>query len=433
MTADDLRDLFAQALLDEPDRIVSADEDIARGRAVRSRRRRTRLAAGVLAVLAAGSLGLVVPDAFDDLREPGVEAAAPRYDQLPPFVPEPGLRFQAQTTADSPADDASREESAALSSAEGTSPAGMLTAVERALPGDVEFADGAAGQFVGRHRVAFSVERDGKPFTLRVWWQTGAWQPWLFRPCTEAVAAFDRTAVWDDCTQVGGPETLQWRVLGSPDPQRRVLAIDDTIAAVTVLWETAEDEPATRPRDVLSDDEADRIAQATWDVAEDSIMRLNGTGVPASAEIWSGFGMGYVDESWANVEAALTRVLGPVSRVRKEGFQPSELNRAADPSQWPQAVTASYRTATGGTVDLAIWDAGAVYGALCTDLLACDVWPGSRDYFRPLLMSPADAMGGTALGDQGQAFLVLDGFDGDAAALHRAAMEAVFSVLPDPS
>ncbi|WP_116951094.1 hypothetical protein [Jiangella endophytica] len=438
MTDDDLKHLFAQAVLDEPDRIVSPDDDIARGRALRTRRRRRRIVAGVVAVVAAGTLGLVVPDAFVDLRAPGVEAAAPGYDELPPFDPEPGMRFLAQprrTSGDGAAEvEVEVQESAGVpESATPTMPSGMLAAVENALPDDVEFAGGEApAQAVGRHRLVYSVERDGTPFTLRVWWQTGAMQSRAFRPCTEPVAAFSRTAVWDDCTQ--SPDHYGTvRVLGSPDPQHRVLALDGSWVAITVVWETPEAEPATRPGDVLSDGEAERIGDAVWGVALDSMARLTGSVGGNLAELRSDFGMGYVAESWANVEAALTRALGPLTRVRIDRHEPGPLNDPQAKVESPQAVTASYRTSTGGTVNLAVWDTGVIYGALCTNLLACDVWPGSREYFKPLLMSPSDVLGGTALGNQGQAYLVLDGVSGDVAALHRATMQAVFSVLPDPS
>ena len=224
-----------------------------------------------------------------------------------------------------------------------------------------------------------------------------------------------------------------FRVLGTPDPQHRVLAIDDPMAAITVVWET-HDWQSEGPQDVLSDDEAQHIAESAREVARESTVRNHGTGLGMFVELHSDFGMGYVAESWANVEAALAGVVGPVTRIRKDEYEPGDLDRFPDsPHRWPQAVTASYRTADGATVDLAIWDAGTIYGGLCTNLIACEVWPGSREYFEPLLTSPSDAKGGTELGNQGQVYLVLRDVSGDGPLLHSELMQAVFSVLPDPS
>ncbi|TDD64238.1 hypothetical protein E1262_28805 [Jiangella aurantiaca] len=438
---DTLKDLFEQALAGEPARPVVPDEDIARGRARRARQRRQRWSAGV-AVAAVAWLGALVAPALvgpdDDQVSAGDSASVP-YDELPPFVPELSVRTSL-TSGEQPASaDPGRLESShgesGVDGAAGVEPAAMLTAVRDALPATMSLDTGRTSDApaVRRQRLHFSGERDGVPFTLQVWWQPGAENAMHFRPCSEPVAAFSRTAVWDACSE-NMDEQNRWRVIGTPDARHRVLVVDGAPAAITVAWETAAgDEPGVDPAAVLSDDEADRIAEAAWGVAVDSGLRLLGAQGGNVQELRSDFDLGAVTASWGNVEAALTRVLGPLTRVRLDQPDPDLLaNWMVGPPE-PKVVTASYRTARGGTVELAVWATGPIYGALCANLLACDVWPGSRDYFEPLLNAPADARGGTALGDQGQAYLVLDGVDGDAAALHRAAMEAVFAVLPDPS
>lgn len=427
MTDDTLRELFAEAFHDEPDRMASPDEDIARGRASRTRQRRTRLTTGVVAVVAAASLGVVAPDAIDDLRAPSVDTAAPSYDELPAFEPAV-IEAQAASLESTGELQSGGEPGGRTFAAE---PADMVAALRAALPADLTFPGApSAQQSVGRHRVVFFAERDGVPFTLRVWWQPGSEMATEFRPCTEPAAAFTRTAVWDDCTQ-GNDERARWRVAGSPDAQHRVLVVDGAPASATVVWETTGD-AAAAPSDLFSDDEAYHLADVAWDVAVNSVALFSGTGTSAFTELNTDFEIGAVAASWASVEAALTSVLGPLTRIRLDEPDVDRLaNWMVNPPE-PKVVTASYRTATGATVELAVWQAGPVYGTLCTNLIVCEVWAGSREYFTPLLTSSADAMGGTALGDQGQAYLVLDGVSGDVVTLHRAAMEALFSVLPDP-
>ncbi|WP_053208125.1 hypothetical protein [Jiangella muralis] len=428
MTDDALKELFADAFLDEPDRLASPDEDIARGRARRARRRRARMSAGVVGVLAAGSFGiLVAPELVDPQGE--LSAAGPGslpYDELPPLVPPPWgqsvMETGAMTGSDSPA---SGPESSRLSSQPDR--LGMVDAVFQSLPADVELADPAVVPLVRSHHVKVQVERDGVPFDLQVWWQLSSNDAQSFRPCSEPAAAFTRTAVWDDCTE-GTDAQGRWRVIGTPDPGRRVLVVDEYPAAITLVWDAiAEDATPADPGAVLSDDEADRVAEAVRDTARDYSATLSG-GINNTSEYMSDFAMAMVWRRWPEIEAVLTAVLGPLDRVRFDKSDP------ALPSDWgasePMAMTASFRMAGGGTVELAVWQTGPIYGTLCTVKTVCEVWPGSRDYFRPLLDAPADARGGTAFGDLGQVYLVLDGIDGDAAALHRAAMEEIFMVLP---
>ncbi|TDC48541.1 hypothetical protein E1212_20765 [Jiangella ureilytica] len=440
---DTLKELFEDALAGEPTRPVSPDEDIARGRAQRARQRRQRWSTGVAVVAVAWLGALIAPSLLGpgggDVTAGDGAAAAP-YDELPPIVPLQGVRAQvasgdhpASSDAGSQSGGSFEGESGAESGgdeAAGLEPAAMLGAIRRALPAGLALETGrTSNTYARRHHLVLAGERDGQPVTLRVWWQIGTPDPRdEFRPCSEPVAAFSRTAVWDACS-AGMDEQNRWRIIGTPDPQHRVLVVDGFVAAITVAWEShAGNEPAA----VLSDHEADRIAEAAWDVAVESTVSLTNRPGGNVQELRSDFELGAVIASWPNVEAALTRVLGPLTPVRLNQPDPDALANWMVRPPVPKVVTATYQTAGGGTVDLAVWQAGPIFGALCTVLTACDVWPGSREYFEPLLMAPADAKGGTALGDQGQAYLVLDGVPGDAAALHRAALEAVFSVLPPP-
>lgn len=436
MTDDALRELFADAFHDEPDRMASPDEDIARGRASRTRRRRTRLTTGVVAVFAAASLGIVAPDAIDDLRAPSVDTAAPDYGELPPFVPEPfGVQFASSGGSDPAAETQSGgpqpdSPESGLEDSRSSGPRdrlGMVDAVLQSLPTEVELADPAAEPLVRAHHLKISVERDGVPFDLQVWWQLSSDDAQSFRPCSEPAAAFTRTAVWHACTE-GTDAQGRWRVIGTPDPGHRVLVVDEYPAAITLVWDAeAEDGAAVDMGAVLGDDEADRVAEAVRDRARDFSATLSG-GITNINEYVSHFDMARVAPRWPDIEAALTEVLGPLDLVRLDEPDPALLANLGVSE--PTAMTASYRTAAGGTVELAVWQTGPIYSGLCTVKTDCDVWPGSRDYFRPLLDAQADAKGGTAFGDLGQAYLVLDGIDGDAAGLHRAAMAAIFAVLP---
>ncbi|SDT25838.1 hypothetical protein [Jiangella sp. DSM 45060] len=361
MTDDALKELFADALLDEPDRMVSPDEDIARGRAHRARRRRGRLTAGVVGVLAAGSLGLVGPSLLPDDGAPAAGGVAPE-DQVWPYD------GAARSSAQEPGRLSGGPQQAYAETGDARAATELSSAVRGAMPADVHVLHEEYDPTL-QPVVQLQARRDGVVFHLSVRLQDARPDLPEFEPCTTPAEIPDGVARWDSCAQ-GYDDRGRWRVVGHAGPSLGVAIAEGGSASAMVSWLPAPVEAADGTQTegslagTLTPDEANGIAEAAWEVGARS----------GAAELTSGFDLAATRRAWPDLELALQAAtgLGPLTRVEFEDDDPS-------------TIRARYVTADDIEVALTVWQDDRFYDNLCTGPGArtCESWvAGTPDDYR---------------------------------------------------
>ncbi|SEE64859.1 hypothetical protein [Jiangella alba] len=352
MTDDALRELFADALLDEPDRMVSPDDDIARGRARRARRRRGRITAGVVGVLAAGSLGLIGPSLMPDDGAPAAAGGTAPEDQVWPYD------GAARSSAREPGGlTGGTQEAEAQTS--GVTSADLPSAVVDALPADLQVLHQEYYPTL-QPVMQLQVQRDDVAFHIIVRLQDARPDLPEFEPCTTPVEIPDGVARWDSCAQ-GYDDQGRWRVLGYAGPTLGVAIAEGGSASAMVSWMRDPIEAADGRRtegdlaETLTSDEANGIVEAVWEVGARA----------DAADLTSGFDLAATLRAWPDIELALEAVtgLGPLTRVEFEGNDPSQ-------------IRARYVNADRIEVALTIWQDDRFYDNLCTGPKprTCESW-----------------------------------------------------------
>lgn len=391
MTDAKLKELFEQALAGEPRGQASVDDDIARGRALRARRRRNRIG-GCVAVLAVVGAGVVVAPALVPDGE-GAPAAADARDQVWPY----------DTPASMPARDDALElhslgpQSGSVRSQASTifadvSPEGVVsipgsqldlwTAVSSALPADLALASGPVvrqepGSGPG---VLFSAVRGGTTFSVDIRLQEARPDLPEFQPCREPAEIPDGVATWSPCEQ-GYDDEDRWRIVGQAGDDTGVAVAEGGSVAAMVEWSSTIHDVGTAT-DTVGDfaetftfEEANAVVEAAWSAGSEYDL----------AELVTGWDMEMARDTWPQIEAAFETGLGL-----------GELTRTSFDDRDPSTIFARFRTADDVEVDLAVWQDDRYYENLCTADAsgACTSWSGSRSYFEQLDETDSALTGG---------------------------------------
>lgn len=401
----DIKTVFEHVLDGEPTVTVPLHEDLARGRALRSRRRRNRLVTGATALGVVWAGVLIVPALVGD--QPGSmadsgEAADEVWPYETPARPEP-VTGPPPTSASLPLGE-TLTESAALATAWVNSPVEnqLWRAVRPVLPGDLALADeklisrrGNTGQ--GLELVAV---RGDTAFVLEIAVQQISPDTARFRPCTEPAEIPGGLARWEHCSQ-GYDGEGRWRVVGQAGGDTGVAVAAGGTAAVTVRWSTdlaghdpLDEVPEGSLSDTLTPEEANAIAEASWGVASRYTPAELAEGTATTWDIEA------LAADWSRVEAALEVSFGPL--------EDASVERPA-----PTVITASYTSAEAGRVVVAVWaEHRRRYESLCHELAVCAVWPGSTEFFAPLINDDVGISGGILGDNRMPLFLSVDGVTG---------------------
>jgi hypothetical protein len=352
MNQERLRALFEDALADEPTNTGLVDDDVARGRALRSRRLRRRAGGAGVGAAALIAAALVVPASplslIDDARDGAPNSVRPATTMVdgPPLAPE---------VADSPL---LRD---------------IWEAVSAELPDDVELVDDSYvyGSGYGAAGIYLSLERQESWFTLTI--SLGNGRPDLedFRPCNDVPAA---SGFWGDAQicEEGRDDEGRWRLMSESDaPVQRVTVLEDESAAATVwLSQPASDIGADGgvldPGDWnLSTEETDAIAAAAWAVGERH----------DPADLTNGISLSEALVAWPEMQATLEEKLdlGPLTPVAPgddasvEGIYDPETGAIADvDDEWQTGtIAARYATQEGIEIDVMVWQVARLYEPFC--------------------------------------------------------------------
>ncbi|PZF85939.1 hypothetical protein [Jiangella anatolica] len=374
MVDSDLKDLFRDVLTDEPPITASIQEDLARGRARRTRRRQRRLTVTGAALAAAGTTALLVPALVDDDPVPAASDEVWPYStsassDVASVVPQFGGPMPSSADA-GPESDATADPLERV----------VWAAVRSALPADLSPTEpGFAVQGLGEgYGLSFTAVRGEAVFTVDVVVQAAPPELGVFRPCTEPAQTPDAVDLWSACSQ-GWDDEDRWRVVGHAGDVTGVAVAEGGSAAVTVVWSTLIDHRPSDQKDLagtFSPEEANAIAEAAWRAGSryDADELVVGTG--------PGWDVDAVRRDFQGIEAILEAAAGPVEEL------------SADTSR--DHVAATYAT-QAGNVTVTMWASSErYYAGLCWILTACEQWPGSIDYFAALDDS-APSMGSTAV------------------------------------
>jgi hypothetical protein len=351
---DTLKELFQDALADEPTRPVVPDEDVARGRARRTRLRRQRVSAGFAVVAVAWLGALIAPTLVPDDGAPMASDSVDPDDQVWPY--DDGSRDAGRTSNDEPAELSGGSPQSSSGGTEEMAEAGnggvadeLSSAVEGAMPGDVQVLQEDPPIWRGPI-VSFTVRRAGAEFGISVRLQDARPDLPEFQPCTTPAEIPDGVARWESCAQ-GYDEKGRWRIVGHAGSALGVAIAEGGSASAMVTWN-----PATRAaadgtmteRDLartLTSSEANRLAEAAWAV---------GARYDAADLTW-GFDMDAVRRGWPDIESVFETAtgLGPLTRVELEDDDPS-------------MIRARYVNADDIEVSLTIWQDDRFYDNLCT-------------------------------------------------------------------
>ncbi|WP_026877039.1 hypothetical protein [Jiangella gansuensis] len=386
MTDAKLKELFEQALAGEPRGQIPVDDDIARGRALRSRRRRTRIGGGV-AVLAVVGAGVVVAPVLVPDGD-GAPAASDPSNQVWPYdtpasVPARDDAFELHGLG--PQSGAGLSEStrshASTIFAE-VSPEGVVsmpgsqldlwTAVSSALPADLALASGPVvreqpGSGPG---LLFSAVRGGTTFTVDIRLQEARPDLPEFQPCREPAEVPDGVATWAPCEQ-GYDDDSRWRIVGQAGDDTGVAVAEGGSVAAMVEWSSTIHDVGTATDTVgdfaetLTFEEANAVVEAAWSAGSEYDV----------GELVTGWDMELARDTWPQIEEAFETGLGL-----------GELTRTSFDDGDPSTIVARYRTADDVEVDLVVWQDDRFYENLCTADAsgACESWFGSETYFQEL-------------------------------------------------
>ncbi|WP_026877041.1 hypothetical protein [Jiangella gansuensis] len=399
MSSPALKELLESALAGEPARGVSADAVVARGRARRARRLRRRAGAGVLVITAAAA-GLALPSSPVSVVDAEV-AQAPTTG---------GVRADA-VLSPAVADDPVKLE--------------MWEAVDDALPSDVRLVEDSYvyGDTPGPG-LYLSLERGDVRFSLSVWLQNSRPDLADYRPCTEPEPLMGESSLWSDCEQ-GADDDGRWRVVGSDDGRDTFLILDGEPAAVALRWgvnyDGAEVDDQGMPletKTALTEAEADRVADAVWSVGARH----------TPAELVSGVDLEATSgAAWAQIEAALEEAFGQLTVV--EPVDGEVRASAGGVDVQTGLVSATYETADGVRVDVAVAQKDRLYEPMCIERYGeCSLFPGAVHAFGTGDPAAGQAASGT-LGQRGTLVVRTDAASPELeAAVNRANVAAMQAV-----
>lgn len=379
-----MRQLFEDALADEPSRDVPVHEDVARGRRRRRHVRRVRTS-GFGAVAAVAVAIVLVPASPLTLVDREVTGG----------VPLDGVR---SGSAEEPAEPEGRPD--VHPDVQGDQvKSDMWTAISAALPPDVGIADDWFVPHMGPEpRIFVRLERGGVEFVVDALLQNGREDFDSYRPCSDPMpgAAAGAVTPCDERRDQQG----RWQVVtGSNEAGRspdRTIVVEDTSASAAVRWETS--------GVTLTGSEAAAVADALWRVGA----RHQG------AALASGIDMDQLVATWPDRMAVVERALGLGELTRTNGAAtpsveplPGSTPTSAD-TGW---FVTSYEAPGGAEVRLAVWQKGRSYEPVCVPALdVCSGPGGQRPHFAPRVGSPwTGAVSEARLGPRGGLLISVDG------------------------
>jgi hypothetical protein len=365
-----LRDLFQEALENEPQQHPTIDEDVARGQRFRRRRRTQRgLGAGAITAVAVGATVLLPasPLALHDSETDVVDVAT-------------GSTGDAEVTVDSTiADDPVRM--------------AMWRAVDSALPDDVgqELGDAAMIPNIQTFppdalEVGMRLSRSDGWFELSISLEPHRPQLERFRPCSSVddnpILGGDVDGQrWNpDYNCQEGDDDGRWRVVAyetsgtsngdGPEPTDVIMVLENDHASVTVNWSQPAmmlgHEMCTAPctADTLTEDEAIAVAAAVLDAAEGF----------SQTELDRGVDLAAATQQWPGISARF-EASGDLGELR---LVDGSVEAQISPDGTAGRIVATYEDDSGSQLHLVLLQRPRIYGLYCqdTDLPLPPKWAG---------------------------------------------------------